>query len=391
MLRSLLSAVGLSLVVSSSACACSSTSTSTPASPATGTSARGVRIATLRPPSPLPTRDRQLLVYELTVTPPAGASSVSISRLTVEGAGLTTTDLSGDALAANLFVRGADNRPIRPAPPSIAAGQTALVYLLHELAPTATPPERLTATATLSVDGAADTARLDVPVATTKPVVLGPPLRGKGWVTFNGIANTSIHRRAVPPLPELHVPERYAIDFISSDDGGALATDPKDLKSWFCYGAELLAVGDGTVVKTSDGAADQPLGQGLEPSTITADNIAGNMILLELDGGRGYVLYAHIAPGAVKVKVGEHVTKGAVVGLLGNTGNSTAPHLHIHVADRPDALASEGVPFVFERFTYTGKADIAPFDADEDRINRPERRADAVSNAKPAENEIVDF
>lgn len=393
-IRSMFGSLSLSAALLVSACGHGSSSPAKapvgtePVAGAKVTSASGARIETLRPPSPLPTRDRTLLTYELTIAP---TSTQTLARVSVEGAGVPALDLSGAALAASTFVRGADHFLVRPSPASIESGQTAIVFVTHELPLGGAVPDHLTASITLrSAAGVDEVTRLDVPVLAYEPVVLGAPVAGKGWVAFNAISNTSGHRRAVPPLPELHVPERYAIDFIVADDAGALASDPKRLESWFCYGKPLLAVGNGTIAQVSDGAVDQPLGQGLEPASITPETIAGNMVLLQLDGG-GYVLYAHIAPGAVKVKVGDHVAKGDVLGLLGNSGNSTAPHLHIHVADRPDALASEGVPFVFERFTYAGKADITPFNADEDRILRPERRADAVTRANAAENEIVDF
>ena len=64
-------------------------------------------------------------------------------------------------------------------------------------------------------------------------------------------------------------------------------------------------------------------------------------------GDGNYALYAHIKTGTVKVKPGDRLTTGQVIGSVGNTGNSDAPHLHFHVMSTPDPLRSDGLPFVF--------------------------------------------
>lgn len=53
------------------------------------------------------------------------------------------------------------------------------------------------------------------------------------------------------------------------------------------------------------------------------------------------------------MKTGESVTRGQLLGLLGNSGNSTGPHLHFHLCDRPSALACDGIPYVFDQFSMT--------------------------------------
>jgi murein DD-endopeptidase MepM/ murein hydrolase activator NlpD len=64
----------------------------------------------------------------------------------------------------------------------------------------------------------------------------------------------------------------------------------------------------------------------------------------------GFAFYAHMQPGSLRVKLGEKVRRGQVLGLVGNSGNSTAPHLHFHVTDANSPLESEGLPYVFESF-----------------------------------------
>ncbi|MDT5079558.1 MAG: hypothetical protein QOJ80_4195, partial [Mycobacterium sp.] len=72
-------------------------------------------------------------------------------------------------------------------------------------------------------------------------------------------------------------------------------------------------------------------------------------------GDGNYAFYAHLKTGTVKVKVGDQLTTGQVLGNLGNTGNSDAPHLHFHVMSTPDPLRSNGLPFVFKDFTLDGR------------------------------------
>src|SRR6202047_99486 len=69
------------------------------------------------------------------------------------------------------------------------------------------------------------------------------------------------------------------------------------------------------------------------PENIAIEEADGNLVILDLGGGR-YALYAHLDPGSVRVHKGDAVKRGQVIGLVGNTGNSLAPHLHFHVMSR---------------------------------------------------------
>ena len=63
-----------------------------------------------------------------------------------------------------------------------------------------------------------------------------------------------------------------------------------------------------------------------------------------VDHGFGYItLYAHME--RIKVKLGQHVKRGDIIGYVGNTGLSTAPHLHYEV--RKDGKAVNPVNFYF--------------------------------------------
>jgi len=77
-----------------------------------------------------------------------------------------------------------------------------------------------------------------------------------------------------------------------------------------------------------------------------------------LDLGNGhFVMYAHLQPGSLRVKLGEKVKSGQILALLGNTGNSDAPHLHFQMMDTNSPLGAEGIPYELRTFTQTGVID----------------------------------
>jgi murein DD-endopeptidase MepM/ murein hydrolase activator NlpD len=132
--------------------------------------------------------------------------------------------------------------------------------------------------------------------------------------------------------------------------------DPKINANWYSYGTEVLAVADGTVTAVKDGI---PENVPLSPNRavpVTLETIGGNYVMLALGNGR-FAFYAHLQPGSFRVKPGDHVRRGQLLGLLGNSGNSDFAHLHFHITDG-GSLASEGLPYVFESFEVMGIPEI---------------------------------
>jgi murein DD-endopeptidase MepM/ murein hydrolase activator NlpD len=112
---------------------------------------------------------------------------------------------------------------------------------------------------------------------------------------------------------------------------------------------------------------------------------------VDIGDGR-FAFYAHMQPGSLRVQVGEGVTRGQVIGLLGNTGNSFAPHLHFHVMDGPEPLASNGQPYVFRSFESEGTLTNSVDDLAE---GRPARIGPVLAGPHrlqlPLNNQVVDF
>jgi Peptidase family M23 len=186
------------------------------------------------------------------------------------------------------------------------------------------------------------------------PVVLGPPLAGDRWVAADGCCTARRHVRATQPVGGgLFTAQRFAIDWERLyPDGRLFHGDKKVLTNWAGYEQPIRAVADGTVVRAVDHLPDQVPGalpQGIDPAL--AD---GNAVFLRLANGE-VVFYAHMVPGSVAVHRGQRVVRGQLLGRVGNSGNSSAPHLHLHVVDRNAAFAANGLPYVFSSFDITGK------------------------------------
>jgi hypothetical protein len=196
-----------------------------------------------------------------------------------------------------------------------------------------------------------------VTVATTRAIVIPSPLAGGDWVAMNSCCKLSAHRAAMlGGGGKMGFPERHAIDFIRIDSNGGLYRpgEPPSMANNYSYGAELLAVAPGKIVAIQNGIPDQP--PDVNPTGYSLNQLGGDYVVLEINPHL-YALYAHISPDTIRVKLGQRVVRGQVLGLLGNSGNSTAPHLHFQLINGPAPLTSDGVPYVFEQLTLVGRPD----------------------------------
>ena len=190
-----------------------------------------------------------------------------------------------------------------------------------------------------------------VPVGCRPLAVLHPPLVGHGWFDSNGCCTIiGPHRGGILPIHgTLRAFEQFAVDYIQLGPNNVAFNGPSQaLASWPSYGAPVLAVAPGVVVSVVDGMPDQqPVGT-IAPDLPLTD-YPGNSVVEDIGGGR-YVTYAHFQPGSIpaSVRAGGRLSTGDLIGRVGNSGNSTAPHLHFQVQDRPSPLDATGLPFVFD-------------------------------------------
>jgi len=181
------------------------------------------------------------------------------------------------------------------------------------------------------------------------------PLRGV-WFVGNGASFHTPHRWAIP--------EEFALDIAKLGDNGLTHKgDGTKFEHYFAYDADVLAAADGRVVSTAnDQKEDQ---NAMQRPDETADaysarlqkeqgerlakgaiGLTGNYVLID-HGKNEYSMYAHLQPGSVRVHAGDQVKAGTIIGKLGSSGNSTEPHLHFQVCDKPELLMCAGVPVNF--------------------------------------------
>jgi len=249
---------------------------------------------------------------------------------------------------------------------TIPAGRTGGVFFFLTLPSRATVPRALVQTIIFR-----DDARLRIASATgmtvrgirvsvdpTPPVVIGPPLRGGPWICGNGPAYNSAHQTLVVVDGRARMPQRFGIDFSKVDAAGHRLPDPfpDEITNamFFGYGAQVIAVADGVVERVVDGIPEnvpQVSGKIVPAVPITKETVSGNWVAVKIAPHR-WAFFAHLQPGRIRVHVGQHVKRGQLIGLLGNSGNAVGPHLHFQVSDAlADSLnANEGVPYVFDSY-----------------------------------------
>ncbi len=296
---------------------------------------------------------RNHLAYEITIVNQAPGEVTVGSVQARTGRGPIGARLAGEALAGLLRVNGAEG-------PAIPAGGSALLFMDVTYPRNAPRPARLTHAFTMSLSTPSGPAQefnfTGVPtrVSKAKPIVVAPPLRGPRWVAGNGCCDPiNAHRGATLSIDgTVRVPERFAIDWVQLAPSLRLFEGPADrLASYGYFGDPIHSVAAGRVVSVQDGLPEQT--PGALPSGQTVQTAGGNHVVVKLARKR-FAFYAHMQPGSVRVEEGDRVRTGQILGLLGNTGNTDAPHLHFHIMDGPSPLQSNGLPFVHPRFSGQG-------------------------------------
>jgi hypothetical protein len=232
----------------------------------------------------------------------------------------------------------------------------------------------------------------EVRVNYAAPLRISPPVYGDNWLAAEAPVNTNHHRKglfaatAIAPTPV--VGQRYAIDWMLYGPNGKLyRTNGMANDDWWNYGVEIHAVTDGVIVGAQDGIPSNEVG--VEPKPVTLLYVAGNNVVQQLDDGKTYALYAHMIPGSLRVKIGDKVKKGDVLGLLGNTGNSGAPHLHFHIDTSRDVLFGEGVPYAMD-YRYVGSVDWKAQMGDDGAWVAPAAKSVAMEGM-PVDGDIVNM
>ncbi len=340
------------------------------------------------------------LVYEIQISNavPLPLQVNSLEVLNAADHGQVFAEFSGEEVMGALQII-----PGRIPTNLIEGGTNAIFFITFSVDSINDVPNKLTHTFNITVPGGIPEqflAFLDLPldsqeiiqtygelnVSPRDAILISPPLRGGRWVAADGCCTAERHVRAVMPVNGKQIiSQRFAIDFeILNEDDLIYVGDPKDVNSYFSYGQEVISAAEGQVITSVDGFDDQVPGE--LPPVITLEEADGNHVVID-HGNGNFALYAHLIKGSVAVKEGDFVTRGQLLGLVGNTGNTSAPHLHFHMMAGVSTFGSNGLPYVFDGFELLARsASTEAFD--EAEINGTPLEMVPVSNPGNRVNEL---
>ena len=338
---------------------------------------------------------RTHLVYELKMTNFSSGEIVP-EKIEILGDDKVLQTLDPAAIATRLQPAGE-----RESVASLAKSTGALLFL-HVVLEQGTPVpgqlnHRVTMRATAAPPGHQELTETGgaTTVDSQPVVVIGPPLQGGRYISADSCCDATRHTRAALPINGgVWISQRMAVDWEQIDAQNRIYSGPREKpESYTIYGKPVIAVADATVVNSADGEPEQTPGK--FPTNISLTQADGNFVILDLGQGR-YALYAHMQPGSLRVHKGDHVTRGQVIGLVGNTGNTIAPHLHFQVMDGASSFTSNGLPYEIDSFEVTGSTPgTAAFDEAEAKGTplavTPVSPPREVTDALPLDQLIIAF
>jgi Peptidase family M23 len=305
------------------------------------------------------------LVYELWLQN-FSSGNLTVEQVEVLGNGSVLQTLNASEIARRLQPAG-----LRESKSFMAPSTGAILFIHMVLADGQAIPQKLSHRIKVHAEAAPPglqeiTETGGQTLVDARPViVIGPPLRGDRYISADSCCDASRHTRAALPVNgRVWLAQRFAVDWEQLDEGGRIYRGPvADVTSYKIYGKDVLAVADASVVSAIDRMPNQVAGR--MPTNVPIEQADGNSVVLDIGGGR-YGLYAHLEPGSVRVHAGDKVKRGQTIALVGNSGNTLAPHLHFHVMDHPSPIVSNGLPYEIDSFQVTGNSPgTAAFDAAE--------------------------
>jgi hypothetical protein len=178
------------------------------------------------------------------------------------------------------------------------------------------------------------------PVPEKNETKLSLPFKGR-WLVFWGGDTKELNLHHDTPN------QRFAFDFLGVDDQGKTRKDQSQgNEDYFAFGREVLAPADGNVTDVINGVRDNV------PGSMNPYSALGNAVFIQHSEHEVSVL-AHLKLDSIKVKVGDKVKKGQIIGLCGNSGNSSEPHVHYHLQNTPIVQDGIGIKCYFDMVIVT--------------------------------------
>jgi hypothetical protein len=166
------------------------------------------------------------------------------------------------------------------------------------------------------------------------------PLEGPVTVAWGG-PTLAVNYHAVMP------DQRWSFDLVVTANGHTFRGDGSRLEDYYAFDRPVLAPAAGVVRIARDCEPDGPIRQW------RVRRAAGNYVVLEVADGE-FLFIAHLRHGSITVAAADRVREGQVIGRVGNSGNSSEPHVHLHLQDTPRTSLGEGIPFYFHGYRVRG-------------------------------------
>lgn len=167
------------------------------------------------------------------------------------------------------------------------------------------------------------------------------PLDGPVTVAWGGGTIAVNYHAQIPD-------QRWAYDLLVTENGQSFRGDGARLEDYLAYGQPVLAPAEGVVVAVRDSEPEGEIGHR------QLRRAAGNHVVLQV-APREFLFIAHLHRGSIRVKAGERVRAGQAIGRVGNSGNSSEPHVHLHLQDTPTPSLGEGIPMYFHSYRLDGR------------------------------------
>jgi len=154
--------------------------------------------------------------------------------------------------------------------------------------------------------------------------------------------------------------QKNAFDFLITDETGkSFQTNGQTNEDYFAFGKEIFAPCDGEIVLVVDGVKDNV------PGNLNPIYIPGNTVIIKTENDE-YLFFAHFKQHSIKVKEGQKIAQGALLGLCGNSGNSSEAHLHFHIQNTEDMNIATGIKCYFDKLEINGQLfiDYSPVKGD---------------------------
>ena len=146
--------------------------------------------------------------------------------------------------------------------------------------------------------------------------------------------------------------QQFGYDFVLVQNGALYRGSGLSNEDYFCFGQSVLAPAEGSVFVIVDGSPDN------RPGQFSQGDEYGNFVVLSHGGGE-FSFLTNLRQGSIAVVEGQLVAPGEKIGECGNSGNSSIPHIHMHVQDAADPIQAFGIPARFSNYAVTGFGPVA--------------------------------